>query len=140
MVNFIDAFDFFIIIFQFVVKFCDCISGNVKFMRNFTVKILFLFEFFVIFFVFLCDSLNFTIFLRQNWQTIFFKNFDFLFEGSFDILPIRLINFSLSKYFLNFFFFFLDSLVSELFFFLNELNSLIILIDHRFVFHLPLCV
>lgn len=140
MVNFIDAFDFFIIIFQFVVKFCDCISGNVKFMRNFTVKILFLFEFFVIFFVFLCDSLNFTIFLRQNWQTIFFKNFDFLFEGSFDILPIRLINFSLSKYFLNFFFFFLDSLVSELFFFFNELNSLIILIDHRFVFHLPLCV
>lgn len=140
LVNFIDVLYLLVAVFKFAIEFCDCIPGDVKFMWDFTVKVFLLFELFVILFVLFCDSLNFTIFLWQNRETILFKIFNFFFISSFDILSIRFVYFSFSKNFLDLFLFLLNSLVSKLLFFFDEFNSLIIFIDHWIVFHWPLSI
>ena len=140
LIDFIDVLYLLVAVFQFAIEFSDCISGDIKFMWNLSVQVFLLFELFIILFVLFCNSLNFTIFLRQNRKSILFKIFNFFFVSSFDILSIRFIDFSFSKNFLDFFLFLLNSLVSKLLLLFDEFDSLIIFIDHRIIFHWPLSI
>lgn len=137
MVCFAVVLYFLFTFFKFCIKLGDCVFRDIKFMRNLPVQILLFFEFFIILFVFFCDSLNFVILLRQNWKSIIFKIFYFLFKSSFDVLPIRFVYFSFGKYFLYLSLLFFKILLGELFFLFDKLDSMIIFIYHGIIFHLP---
>lgn len=140
LINFVDVLNLLVTFLHLEIQLGNSVSGNIHLMRQFAVLVLLLFQLLIVFFVFLCDSLNLVVLLGQNRETILLNVLDLLFKGSLYILPISLTRFGFSHQLLNLTFLFLNSLVCELLLLFYKLDSLIIFINHWIVFHRPLCI
>jgi hypothetical protein len=59
--------------------------------------------------------------------------FDFLLKDALDILAIGFVDFGFGEEFSDFSFPFLDSLIGKLFFLINEVDSLFVLVTHGII-------
>lgn len=140
MICFICALNFLVNFLNLNFELWYGVSGDIQLMGEFTVLVLLFFQFFVVLLIFLSDSLNFIIFVCQNRKTILFKILYLLFKSSLDVLSVIFTWFCFSQKLFNFSLFLLYSLEGELFFLFKKLDSMIILICYRIVFHWPLSI
>jgi hypothetical protein len=59
--------------------------------------------------------------------------FDFLLKDALDILTISFVNFGFGEEFSDFSFLLLDYLIGKLFFLINEIDSLFVLVTHGII-------